>query len=131
MAFEVKVYREVTAYQAKVMFGLSWRQFGIAAIGIPVVGVVFAACYMLGQENLGVVLTFVFAIPFIAIGWVRPMGVPYEQYARHAVEARKGHKRFTFYQRDPFAQRKEGTHEALARTSRKARRRYGAFEATN
>jgi hypothetical protein len=81
MALEIKVYREITAYQSKVMLGMSWRQLACAASGLVVVSSVYAACYLIGQESLGSWLTALLTMPFVAVGWIRPKGLPFERYA--------------------------------------------------
>ena len=74
MALEIKVYREITAYQSKVMFGMSWRQLACAASGLVVVSSVYAAFYLIGQKSLGSWLTVLLTMPFVAVGWIRPKG---------------------------------------------------------
>ncbi|WP_126382644.1 PrgI family protein [Actinomyces howellii] len=83
MALEIKVYREITAYQSKVMMGMSWRQMACAAVGLAVVGSTYAACLWAGQSDLGSWLAALLTMPFIAMGWVRPKGLPFEKYARY------------------------------------------------
>jgi hypothetical protein len=84
MALEIKVYREITAYQSKVMFGMSWRQLACAASGLVVVSSVYAAFYLIGQKSLGSWLTVLLTMPFVAVGWIRPKGLPFERYAGYA-----------------------------------------------
>ncbi|OLO58634.1 hypothetical protein BKH23_12810 [Actinomyces oris] len=83
MALEIKVYREITAYQAKVMMGMSWRQMACSAIGIIVVGGTYALCFWAGQSDLGSWMAALLTMPFVAVGWVRPKGLPFEKYARY------------------------------------------------
>jgi hypothetical protein len=130
MAFEVKVYREVTRYQARVLFGLSWRQLAVVAVAFPVVAGVYGACFLAGQENLGVILVTLAAIPAVCVGWVRPAGVPFEKYARYWFAHRFGPRHFTY----SSSICGEATHEetstsSLTRRSRRARRRIAAGEA--
>jgi hypothetical protein len=88
MALEMKVYREVRAYEAHVMFGLSWRQLGALAVGIPLAGAVFAAiAYALHQaarrgrrrprRDVG---HLPILIPVAAWGWWRPKGLKPEKF---------------------------------------------------
>lgn len=83
MALEIKVYREITAYQSKVMLGMSWRQMACVAVGLIVVGGTYALCLWSGQEDLGSWIAALLTMPFVAIGWVRPKGLPFERYARY------------------------------------------------
>lgn len=89
MALEMKVYREVRAYEAHVMFGLSWRQLGALAVGIPLAGGVFAAiAYALHQggatweeaTNVAMWVIFPILIPVAAWGWWRPKGLKPEKF---------------------------------------------------
>ncbi|QJC22516.1 PrgI family protein [Arcanobacterium phocisimile] len=98
MALEVRVPREVTAYQPRVLFGMSWRQLGVAALAAPLIAGSFAVCYLAGYENLGVVIVTLLSVPAVALGWVRPMGVPFEKYFSYAWDWRQGKKVFVFEQ---------------------------------
>lgn len=89
MPLEMKVYREVRAYEAHVMFGLSWRQLGALAAGFPLAGGVFAAiAYALHQggatweeaTNVAMWVIFPILIPVAAWGWWRPKGLKPEKF---------------------------------------------------
>ena len=84
MALEIKVYREITAYQSKVMLGMSWRQMACAAVGLVVVGGAYALCWWADQSYLGSWVASILTMPFIAVGWVRPKGLTFEKWARYA-----------------------------------------------
>lgn len=94
MALEMKVYREVRAYEAHVMFGLSWRQLGALAVGIPLAGGVFAAiAYALHQggatweeaTNVAMWVIFPILIPVAAWGWWRPQGLKPEKFCGYLI----------------------------------------------
>ncbi|MEW6872491.1 PrgI family protein [Trueperella pyogenes] len=126
MALEVQVFGEINRYQPKVIFGLSWRQAGVALVALPVIGSLYAACYVAGLEDLGVVLVVLGAIPAIAVGWVRPMGIKFEQYVGYWWAHQQTHSPFV------YAEMKvdhADTDEKGARRESKARTR--RFEATN
>lgn len=89
MALEMKVYREVRAYEARVMFGLSWRQLAALIVGIVVAGSAFAAIsYGLHEggatwedaTNVAMWVIFPILIPVAAWGWWRPKGLKPEQF---------------------------------------------------
>ncbi|MBB6335780.1 PrgI family protein [Schaalia hyovaginalis] len=89
MALEMKVYREVRAYEAHVMFGLSWRQLGALAVGIPLAGGIFGGlAYALHQggatweeaTNVAMWVIFPILIPVAAWGWWRPKGLKPEKF---------------------------------------------------
>ncbi|MGO1400958.1 MAG: PrgI family protein [Flaviflexus sp.] len=129
MALEVKVYREVTQYQPKVLFGMSWRQFGIAALGLPVLAAIYAGFYLLGLDDLGVLVVCLLGVPAAALGWWRPMGVPFEKYWGYMWAFRQGRKRYLYRQTPTTSEGQD--HGQIAPQSRKARRAFAAFEATN
>lgn len=138
MALEVKVFREITDYQAKVIFGLSWRQAGSMLVAIPVLGGVYALFYLGGLQDLGVVVVTLLAVPVAGFGWVRPMGIPFEKYIKYFWAFRQGRKFYTYQgislkEIDEKKQDDEEKQElkALPRKRRKARKRFAAFEATN
>lgn len=140
MALEVKVFREITDYQAKVVFGLSWRQAGTMLVTIPILSGVYAACFFLDLQDLGVVVVTLLAMPAAGFGWVRPMGIPFEKYIRYFWAFRRGRKFFTYQGvdwRDLLEEKKQDEKQegkkvkALPRRSRKARKRFAAFETTN
>ncbi|WP_139738729.1 PrgI family protein [Actinomyces wuliandei] len=83
MALEIKVYREITSHQSKPMLGMTWRQMACAAVGLPVVGGLYALCLWAGQTTLGSWVAVLLTMPFVAVGWVRPKGLAFEQYARY------------------------------------------------
>lgn len=94
MALEMKVYREVQAYEAKVMFGRSWRQLGALALGVPLATAGFAtiafALHSTGSTwenatNLAMWVIFPVLIPVAAWGWWRPKGLKPERYIRYVI----------------------------------------------
>ncbi len=89
MALEMKVYKEIAAYEPKPMFGRSWRQIAALAFMVIVGGGLFAGLTfgLMGagqtlQEatNVGMYAMFPVLIPAAAWGWWRPMGLKPEQY---------------------------------------------------
>lgn len=96
VALEVRVPREVTAYQPRVLFGMSWRQLGVAAVAAPLIATSFAVCYLAGYENLGVVIVTLLSVPAVALGWVRPMGVSVRKVFQLCVGLASGQKSIRF-----------------------------------
>ncbi|VDG75779.1 PrgI family protein [Actinobaculum suis] len=80
MALEVRVFKEFTSYQAKVVAGMSWRQLLVVAVALPVLAGAYWVSFKLGSDDVGVIIVALLAIPAGALGWVRPMGIPFEQY---------------------------------------------------
>lgn len=85
MALEVKVYGEITSYQAKVILGMTWRQLLCSVLALVFGGGTFAMLYVVGLADLGQWIAAIIAVPFGAIGWVRPKGLPFEKYASYVI----------------------------------------------
>ncbi len=89
MALEMKVYKEIAGYEAKPMFGRTWRQ--IAALAFMVFGgggffaVITLVLLSLGNTleyatNVAMYTMFPVLIPAAAWGWWRPMNLKPEKY---------------------------------------------------
>jgi len=95
VSIEVRIPKEITEYQEKLLFGLSIRQLICFAIAI-ILGV---ATYYFGSMFLGSdfasYLVIVEAIPVFAIGFVRKNGFTFEKYAALMFRHKFGtHKRY-------------------------------------
>lgn len=89
MALEMKVYKEIAAYEPKPMFGRTWRQIAALAFMVFIGGGAFAGVTVglmgLGQTmeqatTVGMYVMFPLLIPAAVWGWWRPMGLKPEQY---------------------------------------------------
>lgn len=101
MALEMKVHKEITAYEPKPMFGQTWRRLGALAIMLFGGGGLFAAITfglmtswgqpLSNQEalsnatNVGMYAMFVVILPAAAWAWLKPMGLKPEIYAQYAL----------------------------------------------
>lgn len=101
MALEMKVHKEITAYEPKPMFGLTWRRLAALAIMLFGGGGLFAAITFalmaswgaplsdqeaLGRAtNVGMYAMFIVILPAAAWAWLRPMGLKPEIYAQYAI----------------------------------------------
>lgn len=101
MALEVKVYGEITSYQAKVIMGMTWRQLLCASCALVFGGGAFAIFYVLGMDDVGQWVASLIALPFGAFGWVRPKGLPFEKYASYVL-AHKWNSKVRVYAQEPF-----------------------------
>lgn len=89
MGLEMKVYKEIAAYEPKPMFGRTWRQIAALAFMTVVGGGIFAA-FTFGLMALGQTLEeattwamyaiFPVLVPAAAWGWWRPKGLKPEQF---------------------------------------------------
>lgn len=101
MSLEVKVYKEISSYQPKVMWGMSWRQIATTAIAIPTLAGTYATFYWAGNPGLGEWAIVILTIPFALIGWVRPLGLPFEQWAKYVWAAYQTNQKLTYYHYTP------------------------------
>ncbi|UAJ81703.1 PrgI family protein (plasmid) [Leifsonia sp. ZF2019] len=96
MALEMKVPKEITAYEAKPMFGLSWRRLGSLVFMVVVGGGVFAAIAFAiatpqdgtkaaweQATNVAMFAMFAIDVPAAWWGWFRPMGLKPEIHAQY------------------------------------------------
>lgn len=79
MSVEVRIPKEITEYQEKIMFGLSIRQLvcTVIAIVISVPSYIFLM-NKIGQELTGYIV-MIEIVPFIAIGYLKPKGLNFEK----------------------------------------------------
>lgn len=105
MALEVQVYKDVRAYEAKVMFGMSWRQLAAASVAVVVGGGVYAAASIAmhangaswsSATNTALYLLFPILIPIAAWGWWRPKGLKPEQYIGYVINHYASRKVITY-----------------------------------
>ncbi|MGO2520387.1 MAG: PrgI family protein [Microbacterium sp.] len=101
MALEMKVHRDVAAYQARPMFGMTWRQILALAIMIFFGGGMFfltASIYLILHDaswtdseqfgpatNLALFVVFPFLVPVAWWAWMRPKGLKPETYAQYFI----------------------------------------------
>lgn len=119
----MKVYKEIHSYEAKVMWGLSWRQIAAVAVLIIVGGGLFAIIavemhYAGGASwedatNSAMWVIFPVLIPVAAWGWWRPKGLKPEQYfgylIRHFISRKVTLYDDTYRPSDPTSKRPDDT----------------------
>lgn len=96
MAIEVQVPREITAYQAKVVMGMSWRQLACAAAMVIFGGGTILVGYMTGFGETSQYLAVVLIVPFAALGWYRPRGIPFEKYAGYIITHKRSRPLYVY-----------------------------------
>lgn len=96
MAIEIQVPREITAYQAKVVMGMSWRQLACAAamtiLGFATIFVGYLADFV--ETSQYIVIAII--IPFAALGWYRPRGLPFEKYAGYIINHQRSRQLYVY-----------------------------------
>lgn len=81
MALQMRVYAEIASVEAKVMWGMGWRQLAASALMLVLGGGEVAVFFlMLDQPDLGSYLLFVVCLPPALWGWWRPKGLKPERY---------------------------------------------------
>lgn len=96
MGLEMKVYRDPKRYEAKAMFGLSWRQLGALAAGVPAAGGAYAALVWAlmtysgrtfeDATNWAMPVLVVLFLPFGVWGWHRPHGLKPEKWMPYVLD---------------------------------------------
>lgn len=85
MALEIRVYKEIEDTEARVMWGMSWRQLAAAAMMIGISSVVWLVFWwLLETPGLGQYVVFVANLPLAAWGWSRPKGLKPEVWLVYA-----------------------------------------------
>lgn len=100
----VSVPKEISDYKEKVIFGLSLRQLvcGVIAVGLAVAtGLLLVQVLGLSIDIAGYII-MVEVVPLMALGFVRPRGRPFEEFARLYLDSKLGRHKFSY-----LAKRKE------------------------
>lgn len=84
MALEQRIYEELTAIDPKVFFGLTWRQ--LIAVGVTAFlgGGLIAALWVSGVRSGFTYAILPIAVPCIAWGWFKPLGLRLESWLAHS-----------------------------------------------
>lgn len=95
MALEMKVYKDLTSVEAKVMWGLSWRQLAATAILLPLGGGLwFLFHWVLHFDDIGMYLIFLLCLPVALWGWWRPHKLKPEHWIRYVFRHQFGQKTY-------------------------------------
>lgn len=112
MALEMKVHRDIAAYRARPMFGMTWRQilaFAIMLLGGGSLFFLVSSIYLIlhdatwtDQEqfgpatNLALVVVFPLLVPIAWWAWSRPKGLKPETYAQFFIRYQIADKVITY-----------------------------------
>ena len=94
----VSVPKEISDYKEKVIFGLSLRQLvcGVIAVGLAVAtGLLLVQVLGLSIDIAGYII-MVEVVPLMALGFVRPRGRPFEEFARLYLDSKLGWHKFSY-----------------------------------
>lgn len=95
MALEIRIYKEITATEARVMWGMSWRQLAAAAMmGCLSAGVWLVFWRLFGLPDIGQYVVFLVNLPLAAWGWLRPKGLKPEVWFGYVIACRFGQQRY-------------------------------------
>lgn len=84
MSLRVKIPKEITTYQEKIVFGLSARQLicsGLALFLSVGLGYTLSVILKLNNESVGWVI-IIAVLPLMMIGWLKPNGFYIEEYIK-------------------------------------------------
>ena len=102
MALQMRVYAEIASVEAKVMWGMGWRQLAASALMLVLGGGEVAVFFlMLDQPDLGSYLLFVVCLPPALWGWWRPKGLKPERYLGCMLRQRFGRNIHTLENLEP------------------------------
>ena len=86
MAIEVKVPKEITEYQEKILFGLSIRQLLASTLAVVMtLGLYPFLIKSLGKDT-GQILVIMLVAPIWAIGFIKKNNMTFEKYAMNVVK---------------------------------------------
>lgn len=91
MSLRVKIPKEITTYQEKIVFGLSGRQLicsGLALVLSVGLGYTLSVVLKLSNETVGWVIILA-VLPLMMIGWLRPNGFYIEEYIKIRIRYNK------------------------------------------
>ena len=94
----VSVPKEISDNKEKVIFGLSLRQLvcGVIAVGLAVAtGLLLVQVLGLSIDIAGYII-MVEVVPLMALGFVRPRGRPFEEFARLYLDSKLGRHKFSY-----------------------------------
>jgi len=80
MAIEVRIPKEITEYQEKILFGLSIRQLISFAIALTAGVATYLLTAKLWGDDLAGYIVIVEVMPIFAIGFIRINGFSFEKY---------------------------------------------------
>lgn len=91
MGLEIRIYREITAAEPKVMWGMTWRQLAASALMLLIGGAVWLLFWRwLGLPEPGQWVVFLSCLPIALWGWWRPRGLKPEVWLRYVARHRFG-----------------------------------------
>ena len=135
MSLETRIPKEINDYREKIVFGLSGRQLASVAVAVAVVGVTALVMHYLLGLDLRVIeyVLILEAMPIIAVGFLRPKSLDFEDFAAVWYHHRFGPKRLPNMTDVDFltslypmhatnAKQGDGSHE-IPRKERKRRRK--------
>lgn len=112
MALEMKVYRDIAAYRARPMLGMTWRQllaFSIMLFGGGGLFFLVASIYLILHDatwtdaeqfspatNLALAVVFPLLVPIAWWAWARPKGLKPETYAQFVIRYQIADKVITY-----------------------------------
>ncbi len=95
MSLETRIPKEINDYREKLVFGLSARQLASVAAAIAVVGATAFVMHCLAGIDLKIIeyVLILEAMPIVAVGFLRPKSLNFEDFASVWYHHRFGPKR--------------------------------------
>lgn len=98
MAISVSIPKEITEYEEKIMFGLSLRKLVCLSSAILLgIGSYFLLTKLFGLSmDMASYIIVLEALPFMAFGFVKKDGMPFEQYASLLLRHKMGQHKLAY-----------------------------------
>ena len=135
MSLETRIPKEINDYREKLVFGLSTRQLASVGVAVAVVGVTALFMHYVAGIDLRVIeyVLILEAMPIVAVGFLRPKSLDFEDFAAVWYHHRFGPKQLpnmtdvehltSLYPVNPTtANQGDGSHEIPSKEKRRRRK---------
>lgn len=96
MSLEVKIPKEITEYEGKIIGGLTGRQLLASFLAISSMLVIYPNITKLLGNDLGQPIAMIIIVPIWLVGFVKKDGFPFEKYAINIIRYYSSHKKRYF-----------------------------------
>ncbi|MCU7194811.1 hypothetical protein GMA43_11885 [Turicibacter sanguinis] len=85
MSLEVKIPKEITEYEGKIIFGLTGRQILASFVAIGTMLIIYPNVTKLLGEKVGQPIAMLIIVPIWLVGFVKKDGLSFEKYALNII----------------------------------------------
>lgn len=80
---EIKIPKDISKYEAKLIGPFSTRQTICAAVAAGLCVLVYNVLKPISDVNIASAACFVVAVPAVLMGWYKPYGMPFEKFFKN------------------------------------------------